>query len=638
MPVARKRKSSGDRDGYWYEAERHKNQQRNLMLFETPGWTWCDSYSFYRALFPAGFLQSAGDDADGKPNIIVLEDTGRDIELKADSRGNQRVKRVMHRYTVHDDLEELERLRRISIRENTFMFLSPVSYYGKSRASKNARYLHAMMIDLDFVGETELANLLHQMERGVIPYANYLVSSGTGLHVVYMFDKPVPLMKRYVPGLQIIKRELTDRVWNAHTSASDPDKKQSQGIFQGFRMVGSATKLNGDIGKPKLSQPYTVECFCHNSTPPATIPYLLSFVPKLKDKADLDALRALQAITDESKTTTPLPLAKELWPEWHEHRVVGKKPKEGWVYGRCAYDQILEVITEQASVSHRYWCLFYLAVMANKCGVSYEELEDDAYGLLDRFDALSIEPGNRFTANDVAAALEAYENGKADGRSRRYTQEFCERKAAVHYGKKHGHGSNPPEKRLPVDMTLRKARMVRDLNQELKGRNWWDDGNRNGAPTKAMQVWEVAYEHPDMNVTDIARAAGVSRPTVYKWLSVEDWRGQYERCLKLDTDEEYRESFLREIVEEQLEEERNFLSEYYAAGGGFEQDIIESVIKFPWKSYDEIAAMWQVEDGKVVKDVVDSNPDLYNKIKLGLMEAGKDTEYELIRLIMDGVM
>ena len=63
------------------------------------------------------------------------------------------------------------------------------------------------------------------------------------------------------------------------------------------------------------------------------------------------------------------------------------------------------------SVNHRYWCIFYLAVMANKCGVPYDELEDDAYGLLERFDALSVEPDNRFTANDVAAALEAFDGG-----------------------------------------------------------------------------------------------------------------------------------------------------------------------------------------------------------------------------------
>ena len=47
MPVSR-HKAQSKHDGYWYEDERHKNQQRNEMLFNTPGWYWCDADSFYR--------------------------------------------------------------------------------------------------------------------------------------------------------------------------------------------------------------------------------------------------------------------------------------------------------------------------------------------------------------------------------------------------------------------------------------------------------------------------------------------------------------------------------------------------------------------------------------------------------------
>ena len=293
-------------------------------------------------MFPDGTLQKKGNDSDGKPNVIVLEDTGKEIERGVDPKGNKLVKRIMHRYTLHDGLEELEELRKLSIEQNTFMFLAPVSYYGKSRSSRNARYLHAIMIDLDYVGERELDNLLHQMERGAIPYANYLVSSGTGLHVVYLLEHPVPLMTRYVTGLQVLKRELTDRVWNANTSASDPDKKQTQGIFQGFRMVGSATKLNGDIGNPKIKQPYVAECFSHDATPPATIPYLLSFVPKLLGKKDMDGLAALRELTQEARKKTPIAQAKELWPEWYERCVVNDEPRGGWTYGRAGYDRGFE--------------------------------------------------------------------------------------------------------------------------------------------------------------------------------------------------------------------------------------------------------------------------------------------------------
>lgn len=613
MPVSR-HKAQSKHDGYWYEDERHKNQQRNEMLFNTPGWYWCDADSFYRSLFPEGSLQKRGDDSDGKPNLIVLEDTGKEIDQGTDAKGNKLVKRVMHRYTVHDDLDELEHLRDVSISQNTFMFLAPVSYYGKSRSSRNARFLHAIMIDLDYVGTRQLANLLRQMERGVIPYANYLISSGTGLHVVYKLDRPVPLMTRYVAGLQVLKRELTDRVWNANTSDSDPDKKQSQGIFQGFRMVGTATKLNGDIGNPKYKQPYAVECFSHDETPPATIPYLLSFIPKLRDKEDMEGLDALSALTKEVRKTTPIAEAKEKWPEWYEKHVVNDEPLGGWLYGRAAYDRVLSVIREHVSVSHRYWCIFYLAVMANKCGVPQDELEDDAYGLLERFDALSVEPDNRFTANDVAAALEAYEGGLASGRARRYTQDFCERKAAVEYGEKMGHGSNPPEKRLPKDLSLKKARYERDLKQEMKGTTWW---NKDGAPKKAMQVWQSATENPGLSVAALARRAGVSRPTVYKWLKP-GWESKYAAALRqAETDRLETQPIRRRVIEEQAEQ---FRKRYADDRDGFERMVVRHVASHPWEPFDQTAAFFGLPGAAAIERIIVDNKAELDRAKLGLEE------------------
>lgn len=494
------------------------------------------------------------------------------------------------------------------------MFLAPVSYYGKSRNSRNARFLHAIMIDLDYVGTRQLANLLRQMERGVIPYANYLISSGTGLHVVYKLDRPVPLMTRYVAGLQVLKRELTDMVWNANTSDSDPDKKQSQGIFQGFRMVGTATKLNGDIGNPKYKQPYAVECFSHDETPPATIPYLLSFIPKLRDKEDMEGLDALSALTKEVRKTTPIAEAKEKWPEWYEKHVVNDEPLGGWLYGRAAYDRVLSVIREHVSVSHRYWCIFYLAVMANKCGVPQDELEDDAYGLLERFDALSVEPDNRFTANDVAAALEAYEGGLASGRARRYTQDFCERKAAVEYGEKMGHGSNPPEKRLPKDLSLKKARYERDLKQEMKGTTWW---NKDGAPKKAMQVWQSATENPGLSVAALARRAGVSRPTVYKWLKP-GWESKYAAALRqAETDRLEPQPIRRRVIEEQAEQ---FKKRYADDRDGFERMVVRHVASHPWEPFDQTAAFFGLPGAAAIERIIVDNKAELDRAKLGLEE------------------
>lgn len=52
---------------------------------------------------------------------------------------------------------------------------------------------------------------------------------------------------------------------------------------------------------------------------------------------------------------------------------------------------------------------------------------------------------------------------------------------------------------------------------------------RGGAPKKFMQVWKAASENPGASICALARAAGVTRPTVYKWLAVDGWEAEYER-------------------------------------------------------------------------------------------------------------
>ena len=249
--------------------------------------------------------------------------------------------------------------------------------------------------------------------------------------------------------------------------------------------------------------------------------------------------------------------------------------------------------------------------MANKCGVPYDELEDDAYGLLERFDALSVAPDNRFTANDVAAALEAFEGGSAAGRSRRYTQGFCERKAAVSYGEKMGHGSNPPDKRLPRDLSLEKARMTRDLNQRASGTNWWDNGNRDGAPTKAIQVWNAATENPGLSMAALARIAGVSRPTVYKWLTP-GWQTEYKKALNHERRSTYQPG---KVMEEQTEQ---FKHRYANDRLGLVQAVLRHVASHPWEPYEQTAVFFGLTSVSEVERIVRENGDLLNQIKIGI--------------------
>ena len=42
--------------------------------------------------------------------------------------------------------------------------MSPISYFGKRRLTKNASLLHAVAFDLDGQGMKELINVIHQMK------------------------------------------------------------------------------------------------------------------------------------------------------------------------------------------------------------------------------------------------------------------------------------------------------------------------------------------------------------------------------------------------------------------------------------------------------------------------------------------
>ena len=56
-----------------------------------------------------------------------------------------------------------------------------------------ARFLYALAFDLDGVGMPQLRDVLHQMNKDILPKASFVVNSGTGLHLYYILSEPVPM-------------------------------------------------------------------------------------------------------------------------------------------------------------------------------------------------------------------------------------------------------------------------------------------------------------------------------------------------------------------------------------------------------------------------------------------------------------
>lgn len=515
--MAKKRFTEKQERAYW-QGKREAYIAMSRRMLDEPGWEWRDPLAFYRDIFPDGFLQERwGDDGkrsefDGKPNAIALKFGPK--TRKQLVKGKKVDVPVIERFTVTDDLEGVSSLVKASIAENAPVYMAPVSWYGRNNKAANARFLHAFAVDLDGVTPAKLGSVLKQMRNGhdpanekwvSMPQASYIVMSGRGLHLYYLLDRPVPLIPAVVPFLQQLKRRLTDVVWTDYTSEDGNEGRQYQGIYQGFRMPGTTTRLNGHGVDAKDVSKYEALAFMYapegTSEPRrVTLDYLVDYCGIRGKEIPGELYRILET----KGGRTPIAEAKAKWPEWHERRIVQGEEKKGYDTNRGAYESWLSRIEDEAVVHGRYFAVLALVAYAVKCNVPLKELEKDAYGLVPVLDKLSDEPGNRFTDYDVACALSAY--GSNDLRFWK-NEYMCRRaKIAPHANKHNGR---------PQALHLEGARAIQEINDKANG-TCWRDGN--GRKPKRDEIRAYATEHPDASHAAIAKALGVSRTTVIKWL------------------------------------------------------------------------------------------------------------------------
>ena len=514
--MAKKKFTKEQERAYW-QGKRDAYIAMSRRMLEEPGWEWRDPLAFYRDVFPEGFLQERWAEGerrsefDGKPNAIALKFGPK--TRKQLVKGEKVDVPVIERFTITDDLEGVSALVKASIAENAPVYMAPVSWYGRNNKAANARFLHAFAVDLDGVTPVKLGSVLKQMRNGhdpanekwvSMPQASYIVMSGRGLHLYYLLDRPVPLIPAVVPFLQQLKRRLTDVVWTDYTSEDGNEGRQYQGIYQGFRMPGTTTRLNGHGVDAKDTNKYEALAFMYapdGASEPrrVTLDYLVDYCGIRGKEIPGELYRILET----KGGRTPIAEAKDKWPAWYERRVVQGEEKGGYDTNRGAYDSWLSRIEDEAVVHGRYFAVLALVAYAVKCNVPLEDLERDAYALVPALDKLSDDPGNRFTDYDVACALSSYGSNELRFWKNEY---MCRRAKIVPHENKHN--GRPQGEHLKI------ARFARDLNYDEPG-GWI---NKNGAPTKRDEIRAYAAEHPEASQRAIAKALGVSPTTVNKWL------------------------------------------------------------------------------------------------------------------------
>ena len=425
---------------------------------------------FYRDVFSLGSLEEKGVYEVGKYNAIA-----RAIKV-----GDNKTKR----YIVTDDLDVLDKL----VECDDFCIIRPISFIGKSAKSDNARFMYAMAIDLDGIkSKKNFDFLIHQISNGYnmlsvvwgLPKPTYLVSSGTGIHLYYVFEKPIPLFKNVVKGLERLKKRLTWQAWTQGASVLS-DNVQYESLFQGFRMVGTVTKNGGRCRAFKVGNKVTIE-------------YLNKYVPEEYQ---------VETIVYQSKLT--LKVAKELYPEWYKKRIINKQLRGSWVCKKDLYDWWIRTLKECATEGHRYWCIMTLCTYAKKCGVSREVLEKDAYGLIPFMNSL----GSAFTEDDVLHALQAYDDSYIT-----YPIKTIEERTDIKIERNKRNGRKQKQH-------LERARAVQEI--DYPNGEWRNQEGRPKGSGKRNIVKEWRDNNPDGKKIDCERETGLSRHTILKWWNYEN--------------------------------------------------------------------------------------------------------------------
>ena len=434
-----------------------------------------DPFEFYREIFPEGSFERKGHYEDAKGNAIALtvpkkqnsRENGVALEIEGDGRAR--------RHLITDELQELG-----EIQDTDFTIMSPISYFGRQRSGKNARYLYAIVFDLDGVGMPQLRDTLHQMNKDIIPKATFIVNSGTGLHLYYVLTEPVPMYPQNQKTLKELKYALTRQIWNRFTSSIR--EPQMQGILQGFRVVGSGSKLGRD---------YPVVAFRFGDA--VELEKLLDYIPDSNGEQ-----QRIQALMRKSRLS--LAEAKEKYPDWYERRVVKKERRGRWTVKRDLYDWWLHRIADEIRVGHRFYGIMTLAIYAKKCNIDEAELRRDAFALLKPYDDMSEEDINRFTKDDIVCALEMFNEDYVT-----FPRDDIAKLSGM---------TMPVNKRnwRKQEQHLQFARGIREIKAKLG-----DDVTGGGRPSGRHQILEWRQQHPEGSKADCHRDTGLDPKTIRKW-------------------------------------------------------------------------------------------------------------------------
>ena len=512
LKYAQERPNIYDSDGNFVDWKKHFRDKEEYLN------TYYDEVSpknFLLDIFPKEKLDTYKSVSDVLPLVALYEGTHQDEGLHS-GKGTGLLKYTLgvrkdgkpitKTLTLYNDYKGVELTQ-----NNKFALLNMCTYFGRNIYRKNleGNYVRTntripsecfgIAIDLDYVTLKQLERVFGKIECDLVPMPTYIVNSGAGLHLYYVFEESIPLkdltMQRYLGEL---KRQLTNIVWTNETSLSST--RQYQGIYQDMRIPGSWTKFGY---KNKSRCKYIIKAY--KTGRKVDLTYLENFL-------DVSTLPNVDDLASTSKTKLTLEECAIRYPKWYERVVIlGDTRRQQYTQNRGLYEWWKEIITYEKSptgsitdTSHdgdRFFCIRALFVMAKKSGVPFEEVMEDAMNLIPFMNSREHTPDNEFTKDDVLEAATYYEDHYV-----KWSNETLERQTGirVHLYKTSRRNGRTRKQHLAI------ARAT----QQIVNPNWRENSGRK---SKEEIVKEWREKNPNGKKCDCIKETGLTKPTVYKW-------------------------------------------------------------------------------------------------------------------------
>lgn len=437
-------------------------------------------YEFYKELFPDNENSGERHTDFSHPSAVYLY---RDEE----SEQKKLRRRKMYHDTWEQDYMEF-------VEKNSLTLCSGLAYRRRQNRLENAQRMYALIFDLDGVGLAELRNLFlrfggdpEKIRR--LPMPTFLVLSGTGLHIYYVFREPIDLYPNIKIQLKSLKYDLTFRMWD-YGSTSQLKEIQYQSINQSFRMVGSINEKHG------------TELVAFRTGDRVTLDYLNAYA-KPENRVDINKPFKPSKMTRAQ--------AREAYPEWYERVVVqGEKGRKKWdiagkVHGDDPYALYHWWMRQIGEIrgGHRYFFLMCLAIYAYKCGVSKRQLRQDMQWAFEELQMVKHE--NELTEEDIRSALEAY-----DKEYYNFTIADIEALTDVRIERNKRNGRR---QELHLRLARGQLAILKDAGERSQGRPLGS-----GTAQQAVLAWR--RQHPDGRKADCHRETGLDPKTIRKWWDV----------------------------------------------------------------------------------------------------------------------